>query len=348
MKDRLSRLFQERFQGHEAPVDPGTWQAIQGQLMTPVTSVQPEPTPGKLQAKFAGHEVHVDAAVWQNISTQLGHSVAAGSASGGFLGGLGWAAAGVAGLIGIGGLIYVLNSGDTAQSNLAQVVSPVVVTEAPVAPAVSSAPQSNGPASEASRGSVGPAAIVEHSADPAPQRATAATVPDHRNAEPQTTIPADPEPATQGEQRSGVDVVNDIIAQMTTQVQQEVRSHPTGEPTPNNAGQPPAAASDGAVPNEIPAEQPALPELFLPNTFTPNGDGVNDLYRVSMTGFTNLLVRVYSLKNNQLVFSADGSEPWTGANCEEGMYMVAVEAVTPDGRMVTEGKVVWLNRTSMN
>jgi hypothetical protein len=61
-----------------------------------------------------------------------------------------------------------------------------------------------------------------------------------------------------------------------------------------------------------------------------------------------VLVKVFAMKNNQLVFSTHSGEAWTGANCEDGMYLVAVEALTPDGRSVTEGKVVWLNRTPMN
>jgi hypothetical protein len=93
------------------------------------------------------------------------------------------------------------------------------------------------------------------------------------------------------------------------------------------------------------AEQP---KLFMPNVFTPNNDGINDTYQVVGDGFAKVLVKVFAMKNNQLVFSTHSGEAWTGANCEDGMYLVAVEALTPDGRSVTEGKVVWLNRTPMN
>lgn len=350
MKDSLSRLFQERFQGHETPVEPGTWQAIQSQLTAPAASAQPEPTPGKLQSKFAGHEVHVDAAVWQNISTQLGHTVATGSAGGASFGSLGWAAAGVAGLLAVGGLIYVLNTGDTAKPLVAEVPATSTTVETPavtVPSATTTAPagsitldHSPSIADNAATHSEPARAASVNSAANTPASAGAALN------EPTVVPPAEPTPPA--DERSGVDVVNAIIAQMTTQVQQDVRSHPASNPPAATGGQAGSTPPEGNAPNEVVVEPTALPELFLPNTFTPNGDGVNDLYKVSTTGFTHLMVRVYSLKNNQLVFSADGNDPWTGANCEEGMYMVAVEAVTPDGRMVTEGKVVWLNRTSMN
>ncbi|MCB0769174.1 MAG: gliding motility-associated C-terminal domain-containing protein, partial [Flavobacteriales bacterium] len=84
------------------------------------------------------------------------------------------------------------------------------------------------------------------------------------------------------------------------------------------------------------------------NTFTPNGDGINDRYEVDMTGFKSLVLRVYSMKNDRLVFSTNAGAPWTGEGCEDGMYMVAVEAVTKDGKIISQGKVVWLTRNGTN
>lgn len=86
----------------------------------------------------------------------------------------------------------------------------------------------------------------------------------------------------------------------------------------------------------------------MPNTFTPNGDGVNDTYTVDGDGYASIMLRVYSMKTNSLVFTTNSGQPWTGEGCEDGMYMVAMEAHTPDGRSTTEGKVVWLTRNRMN
>ena len=86
-----------------------------------------------------------------------------------------------------------------------------------------------------------------------------------------------------------------------------------------------------------------------PNTFTPNGDGYNDEYRVQPSVAYSLMhMRVFSLKTNQLVFSTNSGEAWTGSGCEDGWYSVAVEVMTLDGRVLSEGKVVWLNRQGMN
>ena len=134
-----------------------------------------------------------------------------------------------------------------------------------------------------------------------------------------------------------------IIAEITDKVEEEVR---TSTP-PLGSGSNPQNLT-ATAPIEEPVLSAPIAKPFMPNTFTPNNDGVNDHYVVPMEGFTSMLLRVYSLKNNQLVFSTNSGEPWTGANCEDGMYLVAVEAMTTDGRVVSEGKVVWLNRTGMN
>ncbi|MEO8591263.1 MAG: gliding motility-associated C-terminal domain-containing protein [Flavobacteriales bacterium] len=343
MKDSLNSLFRARFQGHEAPVDPGTWQAIQGQLVASAPAAATEPAPGTLQGKFEGHEVHVDPAVWQNISAQLGHGVGAGTSGGGFFGGLGWAAAGVAGLLIVGGLIYSLSPNEP----------PALVLRAPVATTIES---NNAPASVTALPTTPTAGGTAASLNVEPKRdinsaaTTTRTNGARTNASPaaEQAVTVHPPSAVQAEPEvptPGAELVNEIIAEMTAKVEEEVRSSAPPPPPSGMNGAQEQAAETVTTSEQVTAP---LPQLFLPNTFTPNGDGTNDTYEVRIDGFKHLMVRVYSLKNNQLVFSGNGSESWTGANCEDGMYMVAVEAETPDGRMVTEGKVVWLNRNSMN
>lgn len=339
MKDSLGNLFRERFQGHEVPVAPGTWQAIQNQMAAPAPATQ-EPAPGQLQEKFAGHEVNVDPAVWQNISAQIGHGVAAGTTGGGFMSGLGWAAAGVAGLLVAGGLIYVLNTDEPVAG-----ITPAPVTE-------SAQPAQPEPAKEvavvppANSTSMEEAVTTRPVAIPSRNRTINAVHGSH--VAPKVVVGATGEvrsvPATT--ERPGEEVVSEIIHQMTSEVEQEVRADKGAATNETLAVKPPVL--DPLMPGLQLPEPTPLPKLFVPNVFTPNGDNVNDVYQVTSEGDLDIKMRVFSVKSNQMVFSSNSNEPWTGANCEDGYYMVAVEAITPDGRMVTAAQVVWLNRNSTN
>jgi gliding motility-associated-like protein len=65
----------------------------------------------------------------------------------------------------------------------------------------------------------------------------------------------------------------------------------------------------------------------MPNVFTPNGDGLNDDFKVRIDGHTHFELRIFSL-HNELVFEAsDPASGWNGINrfsgekCPEGTYI---------------------------
>lgn len=327
----MNDLLRERFQGHEAPVDPATWQVIEARLLTGAPAA--DPVNEIFRERFTRHEVSAPPGAWQAISAQMGHGAASG------LGAFGWIAAGLGGVIAVGGLIYTLNSG-TPEGAVAEVKGPEAVnaqlaTE-PItaAPVEAAGPQGNSPAATI--------ALPQHPA-----------IPERQSVQMELPVPAgsgsslasiEQEPAYSPEAANGAALVDRIITQITDRVEDDVRagvdtnSATTISPQPVSVADPPTAIPD----------LPPAPKPFMPNTFTPNNDGINDVYAVPLDGFTSMLLRVYSMKSNQLVFSTNSGEPWTGANCEDGWYMVAVEAMTTDGRLVSEGKAVWLNRTGMN
>ncbi len=327
MKDSMTHLFRDRFQGHEAPVDPATWQVIEARLIAAGPAA--DPVNDLFRERFQGHESPVGPQVWNGIGAQLGHPVAGG--------GFGWMAAGVAGVVAIGALVFALQSGPDNKPELAQAMTVAVEP----APTVEEAAVPNTTSSTAIPGAVGVASTVAQArtsvgvANPAApaevETELSAPGPDAIDAGTQL-IQADPEKVEQ--------IIQTITEQVKQEVAEETRRMPQAEP------------GSGVFVTEDPIGAPARdedgPKLLLPNTFTPNNDGINDRYEVSMVGFSSLMMRVYSIKTNQLVFATDSSEPWTGANCEDGMYLVAVEAMTTEGRMVAEGKVVYLNRTSTN
>lgn len=348
MKDNVDKLFQERFSGHEVPVDPALWAAIEGQLL--VSAATTDPVNELFRERFQGHELPVDPAVWDGIGRQLGHAPPPASTSAWT-----WAASAAAVVVVGAGLWW---STTEAPSPVAEQRSAPGAVEVPSTQAPAEQPIAATPATVPVAPAVAPVAEPNASTASTVNRPTAQAI-QPSGASPSVTLPADV---------------------------QHVPAAPTTAPAPLGTGQPPAppAPEQGSVntpvadpqrveaiiqqitertktealANEVKepetlAEQPveraeeAL-ELFMPNTFTPNGDGVNDTYELSMEGYQRMSVRVLSLKTDKLVFSTMTGEPWTGAGCEDGMYVVVVEAVAEDGRSLSKAKVVWLTRERMN
>lgn len=75
------------------------------------------------------------------------------------------------------------------------------------------------------------------------------------------------------------------------------------------------------------------PFLEIPNVFTPNTDGINDLFRTKDEGLVDKEMTVLNRWGN-VVFEGKGSEAWDGKNrngkeCVEGVYFVKVTYINP-------------------
>jgi gliding motility-associated-like protein len=85
-----------------------------------------------------------------------------------------------------------------------------------------------------------------------------------------------------------------------------------------------------------------LDDVFIPNTFTPNGDGVNDLWNIKhLSEYPACSVDIFS-RGGQLVFHSTGySKPWTGIykgnDLPVGTYYYVIDL--KDGRNKLAGKV---------
>ncbi|MBP8876481.1 MAG: gliding motility-associated C-terminal domain-containing protein [Flavobacteriales bacterium] len=348
MRDSVNDLFRERFQGHELPVDGMVWQGVQGQLGTsPTDSVN-----ALFRERFKDHQVPVDPAVWSGISTQMGHTVA-GVATGT----MAWLGAGIAAVaIGIG--VYYMNSSKAPAVTMVteNVISPRTEQQLPTA-----MPIPGGATLTQVQTSVEPeefnisAAKATEPKSVKAKPATAqsdATEPKANKNTPVQQLHITTTPAVADE--SGEDLVQQIITEMTTQA---VAAAHAEELAGKGAQEKELKQEEGVVLTPavtettlpVAATKAPLPKLYLQNVFTPNGDGNNDTYEiVGADAFEQVLFRVYSVNDNRLVFSTNMNEWWTGENCPDGYYLVAVEAIAPDGRLITEGKVVWLNRSPMN
>lgn len=75
--------------------------------------------------------------------------------------------------------------------------------------------------------------------------------------------------------------------------------------------------------------QPCIePSIEIPNVFTPNNDGVNDIFRTSDEGLVDKKITILNRWGN-VVFEGSGSEGWDGTSqngkaCVEGVYFVKV------------------------
>jgi gliding motility-associated-like protein len=61
------------------------------------------------------------------------------------------------------------------------------------------------------------------------------------------------------------------------------------------------------------------PLLFVPNAFTPNGDGINDRLVIEASGVESYSQRIFN-RWGGLIYES-GSQPWDGKNAPEGLYL---------------------------
>ena len=66
-------------------------------------------------------------------------------------------------------------------------------------------------------------------------------------------------------------------------------------------------------------------EIFVPNAFTPNGDGINDVFQIKGEGVSQFLLIVYDRWGNKVFESKDINEQWLGINNNEGVYVYRLE-----------------------
>jgi gliding motility-associated-like protein len=91
------------------------------------------------------------------------------------------------------------------------------------------------------------------------------------------------------------------------------------------------------------------PEIYVPTAFTPNGDGLNDVFRPFPVGIRKLnFFRVYN-RWGQLIYSTSTlNQGWNGRMGSEeaptGSYVWVAEGVTKEGKVIAKKGVVTLIR----
>lgn len=90
------------------------------------------------------------------------------------------------------------------------------------------------------------------------------------------------------------------------------------------------------------------PELFnLPNSFTPNGDGINDLFTINLPYLDEMTVTILNRWGNEIItydglnYSWDGNTP-AGVPVKDGTYFYRVDSVDKDGVSETRHGFLYL------
>lgn len=91
------------------------------------------------------------------------------------------------------------------------------------------------------------------------------------------------------------------------------------------------------------------PGIFVPNSFTPNGDGLNDVFRPILAGMKSLTYfRVYNRTGQLLFFTKVQNEGWDGTYKgvaqDAAVYVWMVEGVNYSGKTIVEKGTVTLIR----
>lgn len=80
-------------------------------------------------------------------------------------------------------------------------------------------------------------------------------------------------------------------------------------------------------------------QVFVPNTFTPNGDAVNDFIKLYTTGaIEKVEFHIFDRWGNRVFYADDVSERWDGTykgkDCNTGVYVYFYRVAFTDGRVI--------------
>ena len=82
-------------------------------------------------------------------------------------------------------------------------------------------------------------------------------------------------------------------------------------------------------------------ELRIPNAFTPNEDGVNDVWKVGYRSLLNFSCSIFDRYGNEITHSTDPSKGWDGKYkgkyVKPGVYFYVIEAQGADGKKYKKG-----------
>lgn len=88
--------------------------------------------------------------------------------------------------------------------------------------------------------------------------------------------------------------------------------------------------------------------FYVPNTFTPNGDGINDVFQPKGIGFTDFRMDIYDRWGQRIFYTDAFDQVWDGSfkgkPCQLGIYNWIIQVKTPQGILETRSGTVQLLR----
>lgn len=90
-------------------------------------------------------------------------------------------------------------------------------------------------------------------------------------------------------------------------------------------------------------------DVYIPNSFTPNNDELNDIFVPSGYGLTEITLTIFDRWGHQIFKSNDTVRGWDGKLkgklCEQGVYVYKAEIKTISGNTVEKvGHVTLLGK----
>ena len=68
------------------------------------------------------------------------------------------------------------------------------------------------------------------------------------------------------------------------------------------------------------------PTVFAPTAFTPNGDGINEVYHIQTYGIVNYEAEVYNRYGQKITSFTDQDNGWSGEDAPIGAYLLRLQA----------------------
>lgn len=96
---------------------------------------------------------------------------------------------------------------------------------------------------------------------------------------------------------------------------------------------------------EISVIEPSV--IYLPNVFTPNGDGLNDFFEAKGSNISEVSIEIFRLDGSQVFKGTDLNDRWDGNDRQQPdnrQYMVVTQYVKNDGTPVMEKSMLTVIR----